>query len=179
MPRGHYRKPFIKPSKHRLNNQITASEVRIIDENGKQIGVMPLSDALRKSRELGLDLVEIAPKAKPPVVKIVDYNKFQYQETKKLNQQKKATKKSDLKEVRFKLYMDDADYQVKLKKINRFLNQNHQIKITIPFRGRQLAHKNLGFDLVNKILTDLGDKIKISRPAKFIGRKIITTISPN
>ncbi len=178
MKRGRYKRAEQK-IKHRINQQIRAPEVRLIGQDGKQIGLMSVAEALAKAREANLDLVEIAPKAKPPVVKVIDYKKFQYLESKKLSQQKKSAKKGDLKEIRLRPFMADGDYQVKLKRIKEFLNDGNQVRVSVYFKGRELAHKSKGYELVSRALADLGEIAKLDQPAKFAGRNVIANFSPS
>lgn len=178
MKRGPYKKATRQP-KHRVNHQIRAPQVRLIGPDSKQVGVMSPQEALQKAKEAELDLVEIAPKAKPPVVKIIDYKKFQYLESKKLAKQKRASKKGDIKEIRLKPFMADGDFQVRVRKITKFLKQGNQVRISIQFRGRELAHKNFGYELFAKLVEQLGDLVKVDQQPKFVGRRLQATISPN
>ena len=179
MQRGRYKKPENLGANYRINHRITAPEVRLIGEDNKQIGVMPLSQALAQAQQSGVDLVEIAPKAQPPVVKVIDFKKFLYLESKKLAQQKKGTKRTDQKEIRFTPFMADGDYRVRLKRVKEFITEGHQVRITVAFQGRQLAHKEFGFQLIDRLVNDLGETIRVDQPAKFIGRNAIAVISPN
>lgn len=176
MRRGRYKKPTPK-QQYRVNERIAAPEVRLIGSDNKQIGVVSRNEALNQARRVQLDLVEIAPRAKPPVAKIIDYRKFQYQESKKTSKQKKSTKKTDLKEVRLKPFMAEGDYQVRLKRIKEFVNDGHQVRLSIPFHGRQLAHKEFGYQLISRIVKDLGELAKVDQQPRFVGRKAIATIS--
>ncbi len=179
MQKGRYKKPENTVVNYRINHRITAPQVRLIGEDNKQIGVMSLGEALAQAQTAEVDLVEIAPKAVPPVVKVIDYKKFQYLEAKKLAQQKKLTKKTDTKEIRLKPFMADGDYQVRLKRIREFTTDGHQVRVTIVFHGRQLAHKEFGFQLFDRLIQDLGDQIKVDQVPKFIGRNVIGVVSPN
>lgn len=169
---------MIRDNRWRTNKQIRAPEVRLIGEDDKQIGVLTSEEALEKAKEKGLDLVEIAPKAKPPVVKIVDFGKFLYREEKKLKKQKKGAKTSELKEVRFSPFIADADYKTRLDRIEEFLRERNKVRITVKFKGRQMSAKKFGYELVDRILEDLGELAKIDQQAKFMGRHLIMTISP-
>ena len=176
MKRGPYKKASQQPN-YRVNHQIKAVQVRLIGTDDKQIGVLPLQEAIRQAQQASLDLVEIAPKASPPVVKIIDYKKFQYLEAKKQAKQKKTAKKGEIKEIRLKPFMAEGDFQVRVKKIKKFLKQGHQIRISIQFKGRELAHKNFGYDLFTKLTKELGDLVKVDQEPKFVGRRIQATIS--
>lgn len=140
------------------------------------MGVLPIREALEKAREKGLDLIEIAPQAKPPVVKIEDFGKFKYREEKKLKKQK--PKASDLKEVRLSPFIGDHDYQVRLGRIKGFLKEKHKVKVVVVFKGRHMGSKEFGYKLLGKILEDLGATISIDMEPKFVGRHLAMVISP-
>ncbi|OGD86613.1 translation initiation factor IF-3 [Candidatus Curtissbacteria bacterium RBG_13_35_7] len=161
---------------HRLNHQITAREVRLIDDHGKQIGVIALEEALKKAQEVELDLVEIAPDAKPPVVKLIDYKKFRYLEDKKRKEAKKHTKQSDLKEIRFSPFIGEHDLETGLKKVKKFLSEGNLVKISIVFKGRQMAHQEFGPKLLTNILSRLEESVAQEREARFEGRRFVTIL---
>lgn len=169
---------MVRDKRWRTNDEIRAPEVRLIGEDDKQVGVLKIEEARKKAKEKGLDLVEIAPAAKPPVVKIVDFGKFLYREEKKLKKQKKGAKTSELKEVRFSPFIADADYETRLDRIEEFLRDRNKVRITVKFKGRQMSAKKFGYELVERILKDLGELAKVDREAKFVGRHLIMTISP-
>jgi translation initiation factor IF-3 len=152
--------------------------VRVIDEKGKQLGVLKISDALKKAQESNLDLVEIAAKAKPPVTKIVSLGKFKYQQEKKQRDQKKKTKQTNIKEVRFSPFIGDADYQTRLGRVDEFLGEGHKIRAVVKFKGRQMGSKSFGYNLLKKLLTELGDNVNIDMEPKFLGRHLSMVISP-
>jgi len=156
----------------RLNNQIQASTLRVIDEDGKQLGVMSKQEALAMAAEQELDLVEISPDAKPPVVKIVDWGKYNYQRTKQLQKNRKAAKSAELKQMRFGLKISDHDLGVKMKKVQGFLEDGSKVKITIFYRGRELAHKDIGFTLADKVITDFGDTINVDQAPQLAGKQL-------
>lgn len=162
----------------RINNQIRAPQVRLISADGKQIGIKSTQEALVEARNNNLDLVEIAPNAKPPVAKIVELGKFKYQEEKKLKKQKKGAKASELKEVRFSPFIADHDFAVRIEKIEEFLNDRHKVRVAIVFTGRQMESKNFGYKVIDKILYALNGKMAVDMKPKFIGRHLITVISP-
>ena len=178
MKRGRYKKAE-QGLIYRINHQIKVPEVRLIGTDGKQIGVVSVAEALKQANEAELDLVEIAPLAKPPVTKIVDYKKFQYQEAKKLSKQKKTSKKGELKEIRLTPFIADGDYQVRIKRIKEFIKDGNQVRMSVFFRGRELAYKNRGYELIYRVLKDLGETVKLDQEPKFIGRNTIATVSPN
>ena len=162
----------------RLNNQIRASELRVLDNSGKQIGVLNLSDALKKANEEGLDLIEIAPNAKPPVAKIADFGKFKYQEEKKLKKASKKNKTGDLKEVRFSPFIGEHDYKTRLEKITEFLDDNNKVRLVVVFKGRQMGSKKFGYELLKKVLSEYEERIAVDMEPKFIGRFLSMIISP-
>ena len=162
----------------RINQQIRAPEVRVIGFDGKQIGILKLSAALQKAEDVGLDLVEIAPNAKPPVAKIVDLGKFKYQQEKKLQNEKKAAKAGEMKEVRLSPFIANHDYQVRLTKIRDFLEEGYKVRIVVVFTGRQMNSKQFGYELLEKVNTDLGEGISKDMEPKFFGRHLATIISP-
>lgn len=162
----------------KINNQIRAPEVRVIGSNGKQEGVLKIGDALKKAQEEGLDLVEIAPNAKPPVTKIVELGKFRYEQEKKLQKEKKKTKASELKEVRFSPFIADHDYRTRIEKIKEFLEESNKVRLVVVFKGRHMGSKDFGYKLFKKILDGFGNSVAIDMEPKFIGRHLIMTISP-
>ncbi|MDO8486955.1 MAG: translation initiation factor IF-3 [Candidatus Curtissbacteria bacterium] len=161
---------------YKLNHQIQAKEVRVLDEEGKQLDVMPLSVALMRAQELGLDLVEIAPEASPPVARIIDYKKFKYLEEKKEKEARKKTKQTELKEVRFTPFIGEHDLQTGLKKVKEFLSEGNLVKISIVFKGRQMAHQEFGPKLLERILKELEGLAQMERPARMEGRRFVSTI---
>ena len=162
----------------RTNRQIHAPRVRVIDEKDKQIGILALPDALKKAEEAKLDLVEIAPHTKPPVVKIIDFGKFRYQERKKSKSQKKSAKSSELKEIRFSPFIGEADYNTRLRRMEGFLEEKNKIRLVVKFKGRQMGSKKYGYDLLKKINDELGDKIIVDTEPRFLGRHLTMVISP-
>ena len=162
----------------RLNHQIEAPSVRVIDSDGKQLGVMKLQDALAKAEEEGLDLVEIAHNAKPPVAKIVELGKFKYEQDKRLQKQKKGGKASEIKEVRFSPFIAEHDYQNRIEKIKEFLNDRQKVRTVVKFTGRQMQSKDFGYKVFDKILADLSDSVTVDMEPKFLGRHLIMVISP-
>ncbi|MFA5082369.1 MAG: translation initiation factor IF-3, partial [Hydrogenophilaceae bacterium] len=139
----------------RINGEIDAPQVRLVAEDGEQLGVVSIREAMAKAEEAERDLVEIAPQAEPPVCKIMDYGKYKYHEQKKQHEAKLKQKQIQVKEVKFRPRTDDADYQVKLRNLIRFLNDGDKTKITLRFRGREMAHQEFGFDLLKRVEQDL------------------------
>jgi translation initiation factor IF-3 len=152
--------------------------VRVIGANGKQIGVLTIQKALAEANKAGLDLIEIAPKAKPPVAKIADFGKFRYQEEKRLKKQKKGSKGSELKEVRFSPFIAEHDYKVRYDRIREFLEEGNKIRVVVVFKGRHMGSKQFGYDLLKKIVDKLGETISVDMEPKFFGRHLAMVISP-
>lgn len=150
--------------------------MRVIDEDGTQVGVLSRAEALQLAEERGLDLVEISPNANPPVAKIVDWGKYNYQKTKQLQKSKRSAKALEVKQMRFGLKISEHDLGVKLKKIQGFLDNGHKVKIVIFYRGRELAHKDLGFVLANKVIERFGDTIAVDQQPQLAGKQLIFLI---
>lgn len=168
---------MVKDKKHwRINQQIHAPKVRVVGEKG-QLGVMTVSEALKKAEQKGLDLIEIAPLAKPPVVKIEDFGKFRYREEKKTR--KTRAKSPDLKEIRFSPFIGEADLDTRLKRINEFLDNGDKVRIVIKYKGRQMEAKKTGYDLLERIVDSQRERINIDMEPKFIGRHLAMVISPS
>lgn len=153
--------------------------MRVIDENGNQIGVLSKSEALQMAYDQDLDLVEISPDANPPVAKIVDWGKYNYQRTKQLQKNKKSSKTLEMKQMRFGLKISDHDLGVKLNKITDFLENGHKVKLVVFYRGREMAHKDLGFQLANKVIEILGDKIVVDQDPQLSGKQLTFVIRSN
>ncbi|OGM05250.1 translation initiation factor IF-3 [Candidatus Woesebacteria bacterium GWB1_43_5] len=162
----------------RINNQIRAPKVRVIGADGKQVGVLGISEAVVRAKEESLDLVEIAPQAKPPVVKIVELGKFLYQEEKKARAQKLKTKASELKEMRFSPFIGQSDFETRLTRVREFLGDKNKVRIVIKFKGRQMEVKQAGYAVTNKILAILGESVAVDMQPKFLGRHLVMVISP-
>jgi translation initiation factor IF-3 len=153
--------------------------MRVIDDEGNQLGIMTRNEALQAAIDRELDLVEISPDAKPPVVKIVDWGKYNYQRTKQLQRNKRNTKTLDLKQMRFGLKISGHDLEVKLRKVTDFLEEGHKVKIVIFYRGRELAHKDLGFKLADKVISDLGETVVVDQNPEFAGKQLNFVIRSN
>ena len=162
----------------RTDEQIRAASLRVVDSEGKLIGVLSRSQALEEAKKQELTLVEIAPNANPPVAKIVDFGKFRYAEEKKLKEIAKKNKGGELKEIRFSPFIADNDYKTRISRINEFLGDKNKVKIVVVFRGPQMRVKNQGYILVNKIIAELGDRVVIDMQPKFLGKHLITIVSP-
>src|SRR5438034_7961618 len=161
----------------RVNGRIRAREVRVIlGSNGEQLGVLKLSDALRKAQSLGLDLVEIAPTANPPVCKIVDFGKFRYDVSKHTTDKKPASSK--LKEIKFRVNIDEHDYLTKIRHGEEFLDRGNKVRVQLQFRGREMAHQEFGMQLVQKVRDDLSGMSQVEMDPKITGRNITMTLAP-
>jgi translation initiation factor IF-3 len=164
---------------HRINEQIRIKEVRLIDDEGEQAGVVPTEKALEMAREKGLDLVEVAPNAKPPVCKLIDYGKYKYEMDKKNRESKKNQTQVKLKEIRMQPKIEGHDLQFKTKHVLEFLHEGNKCKVTVRFRGRELAHTHLGKDVLLKVLELLGeDNYILDRPPTMEGRFMSMILSP-
>lgn len=159
-----------------MNENIRAKDLRVIEEDGTQRGVMSKADALMLAKQQGLDLVEISPNANPPVAKIIDWGKYNYQKTKQQQKNKKNIKSQDLKQMRMGLKIGQHDLDVKLRKVSNFLESGHKVKFTLFFRGRELAHKDLGFELATRIIDQFGDKIAVDQTPQMTGKQIVFVI---
>lgn len=151
---------------------IRATSLRVIDQDGKQLGVLSRDEAMQLAQDQGLDLVEISPDADPPVAKIVDWGKFNYQKTKQLQKSKRNAKSLDVKQMRFGLKIGDHDLEVKLRKVTNFLSAGHKVKLTVFYRGRELAHKELGFELAQRVINEFGDTIIVDQPPQLAGKQL-------
>ena len=155
-----------------MNEHIQAGKLRVLDSKGEQIGVLTKAEALEKARELGQDLIEIAPNIDPPVAKIADFQKFRYEENKKERGSRKGASSGDLKELWLSPRIAEHDLKVRLDRTEEFLKEGHKVKLTIKFKGREMAHPELGHRVLQEALSFLGDKVEVERDAKFEGRKL-------
>jgi translation initiation factor IF-3 len=163
---------------YRVNERIFATTLRVLDLDGKQIGILSKFEALQKAREQELDLVEIAPKAVPPVAKIIDFNKFLYQEEKKHKEEKKKAKVSETKEVRLGPFMNDHDLDVMIRRTREFLEDGDKVRLVVKFIGRQITHPEFGRQIIDKVITSVADISKVDREPHFEGKQLITLLSP-
>ena len=152
--------------------------MRLIDQEGNQVGVVPLLQAKRIAQEAELDLVEISPNAKPPVCRIMDYGKFRFEQSKKQQEARKKQKQIQVKEVKFRPGTDEGDYQVKLRNLIRFLSEGDKTKVTLRFRGREMVHQDLGLKLLNRVEEDLKDYGTVEQRPKLEGRQMIMVLAP-
>ena len=167
-----------RPRGPRSNNKITSPEVQVITSNGENLGIITISEAVSRAKEEGLDLIEIAPNAKPPVCKIMDMGKYKYDQQKKANKAKKKQKKIELKEIKLRPVTEVHDYAFKIKNAQKFISKGDKVKFTIKFRGRELQHTNLGNELMEKIKTDMQSIGKVELQPKFEGKQMIMVIQP-
>ena len=167
-----------KPRGPRSNNRITSPEVQVITNNGENLGIISINEAVSRAKNEGLDLIEIAPNAKPPVCKIMDMGKYKYDQQKKANKAKKKQKKIELKEIKLRPVTEVHDYTFKIKNAQKFLSKGDKVKFTIKFKGRELQHTNLGNDLMEKIKVDMQSVGKVELQPKFEGKQMIMVIQP-
>lgn len=152
--------------------------MRLIDQEGEQVGVVPLAHAKQVAEEAGLDLVEVSPNAKPPVCRIMDYGKYKFEQSKKQQEAKKKQKQIQVKEVKFRPGTDEGDYQVKLRNLRRFLSDGDKTKVTVRFRGREMAHQEIGSKLLERIEQDLSEYGAVEQYPKMEGRQMIMVVGP-
>jgi len=177
--KGRWRIPLIAAEKkNKVNDEITAPEVRVIDAEGAQLGVISLEAAVQAAAEASLDLVEIQPNAEPPVCRLMDNGKFQFEQNKRKQAAKKKQVIVHLKEVKFRPGTDEGDYQVKLRNLRRFLGQGDKAKVTLWFRGREMAHQELGLKLLRRVEADLDELAKVEQFPKLEGRRLSMVMSP-
>ena len=162
----------------RTNERITASEVRVISSSGKQLGIISIREALNYAEDEGFDLVEVSPDSNPPVCKIIDYGKLRYREQKSKKEAKKKQKTIEVKEIKLRPGIDKHDYLVKLKALSKFIGGGNKVKVSMRFRGREIEHKNLGMDLLNKLTEEVAEYAKIEVLPKFEGKQIMMILVP-
>jgi len=163
---------------YRINQYIQAKEVRVIDESGKQVGIMPLGAALQKAREAGVDLVEVAAMAQPPVCKLIDFKKFKYLEAKKEREEKKGQKGGGLKEIRLSPFIAQNDLNTRLERIKEFLKEGNKVKVIVRFSGREITKKDFGYKVINRVIESLGDLAEKENEPKFQGRELFLILAP-
>lgn len=173
-----YKKQNQETRFYRTNDRIFATSLRVLDGEGKQIGVLSRFEALQKAREMGMDLVEVAPNAKPAVAKIIDFKKFLYQEAKKKKEEKKKAKVSETKEVRLGPFMNDHDLEVMVRRARGFLTDGDKVRLVVKFVGRQITHPEFGHGVTKKAITALQDVSKVEKISRLEGKNLITILSP-
>ncbi len=161
-----------------MNDEIDVPKVRVIDADGENHGVISLEDALEIAEEAGLDLVEVSPQVDPPVCKVLDYGKYKYEQQKKANEARKKQKVIEIKEIKMRPGIDEHDYQVKMRSVRKFLENGDKVKMTIRFRGREMAHQDLGMKVLDRVRDDLEEVIKIEQTPKTEGRMMVMVIAP-
>jgi translation initiation factor IF-3 len=162
----------------RFNDFISSPKVRVIDENGENLGVMFTREAIEQAAEVGLDLVEISPNADPPVAKFLDIGKFKYEAQKKANAARKNQKTQEIKEIKMRPNIDDHDYDTKMKAVQKFLGEGDKVKITLRFRGRELAHGQLGMQLLQRVQADTNEAAKVEQHPRMEGRQMLMVLAP-
>ncbi|MBL6453696.1 translation initiation factor IF-3 [Belnapia sp. T6] len=162
----------------RVNEDIRVPQVRLIDQDGEMIGVMSARDAMLRAFEVGMDLLEISPNAVPPVCKITDYGKYKYEQQKKANEARKRQKVVEIKEVKVRPNIDDHDYEVKMRQMKSFIGEGDKVKVTLRFRGREMAHQDLGIKVLERIRVELGETIKVEQMPRLENRQMIMVLAP-
>jgi translation initiation factor IF-3 len=157
---------------------ITVDKVRVIDENGENLGVMYTREAIEQAAEIGLDLVEVSPNADPPVCKFLDVGKFRYEAQKKANLARKTQKTQEIKEIKMRPNIDDHDYDTKMRSVNKFIAEGDKVKVTLRFRGRELAHQQLGMNLLKRVQEDVAEVAKIEAFPRMEGRQMLMVLAP-
>ena len=162
----------------RVNDEIAVMRVRLVDERGNMVGIVGRNEALNMASDVGLDLVEIAPNADPPVCKILDFGKYKYEEQKKKNEARKKQKIIEVKEIKLRPSIDDHDYDVKMRSMVKFIGEGDKVKVTMRFRGRELAHHELGMDVLVRVKDDLDEIAKVEQMPRMEGRQMTMVVSP-
>jgi translation initiation factor IF-3 len=162
----------------RINDEIRSREVQLIDQNGTNHGIKDFREAIAMAEEAGLDLVEISPNSVPPVAKIMDHGKFKFQAQKKAAEARKKQKIVEIKEIKLRPMIDDHDYDVKMRSMRRFFDEGDKVKVTLRFRGREMAHQELGQQLLNRVKDDIGTIAKVEQEPKYEGRQIVMVLAP-
>ena len=170
--------PPVQKDGPRVNEDIRAREVHLIDKDGSNRGNIPVAEALQLAQQAGLDLVEISPNATPPVCKLLDYGKYKYQEQKKQAEARKKQKVVEVKEIKFRPMIDEHDYQVKMRSMQRFFDEGDKVKVTLRFRGREMAHQELGTKLLDRVKEDTGKIAKVEMEARLEGRQMVMVLAP-
>jgi translation initiation factor IF-3 len=162
----------------RFDNMIQSDKVRVIDENGENLGVMYTREAIEQAAEVGLNLVEVSPNADPPVCKFLDVGKYRYEAQKKANAARKTQKTQEIKEIKMRPNIDDHDYDVKMRNVNKFIENGDKVKVTLRFRGREMAHQQLGMDLLRRVQNDVEEIAKVEAYPRLEGRQMLMVLAP-
>ena len=162
----------------RVNEEIRAPQVRLIDQDGEMIGVMSAREALARAYDVGMDLLEISPNAEPPVCKITDFGKFKYEQQKKANEARKRQKVVEIKEIKVRPNIDDHDYEVKMRQMKTFIEEGDKVKVTLRFRGREMAHQDLGAKVLERIRNEMAETVKVESMPRLENRQMIMVLAP-
>ena len=162
----------------RVNEEIRAPQVRLIDQDGEMQGVMTAREALARAYDVGMDLLEISPNAEPPVCKITDFGKFKYEQQKKANEARKRQKVVEIKEIKVRPNIDDHDYEVKMRQMKGFIEEGDKVKVTLRFRGREMAHQDLGVKVLERIRTEMAEATKVESMPRLENRQMIMVLAP-
>ena len=162
----------------RVNEEIRAAQVRLIDQDGEMQGVMTAREAIQRAFAVGLDLLEISPNADPPVVKILDFGKYKYEQQKKKNEARKKQKVIEIKEIKVRPNIDENDYQVKMRAMKSFIEEGDKVKVTLRFRGREMAHQDIGVRVLERIRTDMDPLTKVEQMPRMENRQMVMVLSP-
>jgi translation initiation factor IF-3 len=166
-------------TEHRINDRIRAREVRLVDPDGQQAGIVPLPEALMRARSLDLDLVEVAPMANPPVCRIMDYGKFKFDEAQRAKESRRKAVHVGIKEMKYRPKIGPGDFDTKTRQVARFLDEGHKVKITIMFRGREVFHPELGKRILDRIAEQMGDTAKVEAEPRLDGRNMVMVLAPD
>lgn len=162
----------------RYDNMIQSDKVRVIDDQGENLGVLYTNEAIDRAAEVGLNLVEVSPNADPPVCKFLDVGKYRYEAQKKANAARKTQKTQDIKEIKMRPNIDDHDYDVKMRNVNKFIDNGDKVKVTLRFRGREMAHQHLGMDLLKRVQADMEETAKVEAYPRLEGRQMLMVLAP-
>jgi len=162
----------------RVNEEIRSPQIRLIDEDGEMVGVMSARDALLRAYDVGMDLLEISPNAEPPVCKITDFGKFKYEQQKKANEARKRQKVVEIKEIKVRPNIDDHDYEVKMRQMKGFIEEGDKVKVTLRFRGREMAHQDLGAKVLERIRNEMAEAVKVESMPRLENRQMIMVLAP-
>ncbi|MEC9267169.1 MAG: translation initiation factor IF-3 [Alphaproteobacteria bacterium] len=177
MRRPHYAPPPTKEGP-RVNEEITARQVRVIDDDGENHGVITVEEGIRIAEAAGLDLVEVSPNADPPVCKILDYGKFKYEQQKRKNEARKKQKTIEVKEIKFRPNIEQHDYEVKMRSLKKFIEEGDKVKVTLRFRGREMAHQELGLEVLQRVQAEMEEAAKVEQRPNMEGRQMIMVLAP-
>jgi translation initiation factor IF-3 len=162
----------------RVNGAITSSQVRCIDENGEQLGIIAVEEALERAEDVGLDLVEVQPNVDPPVCKILNFGKYKYESQKRANEARKKQKIVDVKEIKFRPNIEEHDYQVKMRNMRKFIEAGDKVKVTLRFRGREMAHQEIGVQVLTRVREEMEEMTKIEAMPVMEGRQMVMVLAP-